>query len=224
MTKLRAITLTILSCLLTLCATASSASAQSFDISSGGTPTITGSLGGSVTGSSSSLQNLVVTVNLGELSPANTNNIVRVVVPVAVRSTGAYQVNASITGTINPDPQAVQATDAGFGVINVTRMGTLAPSCNNHLVRAPFNNDPSLTVTTAANGRAAYPSDLSDLLVSNVILSGPRLTTSNSLTRRNDNGYTFNVIIAIKPQFYSTGTSTATIILSIGSGPSVTCN
>lgn len=54
-----------------------SASAQALDISSGGAPTIAGSLGGSVSGSSSVLNNLVVTINFGEISPKNTSGIVK---------------------------------------------------------------------------------------------------------------------------------------------------
>ena len=54
--------------------------AQTFDISSGGAPTITGAVGGSVTGSSSVLNNLLVTINFGEVSPSNTNSIVKITV------------------------------------------------------------------------------------------------------------------------------------------------
>ena len=44
-------------------------SAQALDISSGGQPTITGAVNGTVTGSASVLNDLVVTVNFGEVSP-----------------------------------------------------------------------------------------------------------------------------------------------------------
>jgi hypothetical protein len=69
--------------------------AQALDISSGGAPTITGASGGSVSGSSSVLNNLAVTINFGELSPKNLNNIVKVVVPIAVGSNEAYMVTVS---------------------------------------------------------------------------------------------------------------------------------
>ena len=61
-------------------------SAQALDISSGGQPTITGGVKGLVTGSASVLNDLVVTVNFGEVSPLNPNAAVKVVVPIALRS------------------------------------------------------------------------------------------------------------------------------------------
>src|SRR5437870_294563 len=85
--------------------------AQNFDISSGGAPTITGTLGGSVTGSSSLLNDLVVTINFGEVSPKNTNGIVKVIVPIAIRSKKEYQVTVSAAGATNANPQAIQRSD-----------------------------------------------------------------------------------------------------------------
>ncbi|HET9711271.1 MAG TPA: hypothetical protein VFP64_05295, partial [Pyrinomonadaceae bacterium] len=63
----------ILLTLLVFVAGVQTASAQALDISSGGLPTITGAVNGSVTGSASVLNDLVVTVNFGEVSPLNTN-------------------------------------------------------------------------------------------------------------------------------------------------------
>jgi hypothetical protein len=41
---------------------------------------------------------LVVTINFGEVSPLNTNSIVKVVVPIALRSNQPYQVAVSMSG------------------------------------------------------------------------------------------------------------------------------
>src|SRR5215207_7920722 len=81
-------------------------SAQALDISSGGQPTITGALNGSVTGSVSVLSNLVVTINFGEVSPLNTNSIVKVIVPIALRSNQPYQVAVSMSGLNNANANA----------------------------------------------------------------------------------------------------------------------
>src|SRR6185369_6457660 len=94
-------------------------SAQALDISSGGQPTITGAVSGSVTGSSSVTTDLVVTINFGEVSPLNTNSIVKVVVPIALRSNQPYQVAVSMSGLSNANTQALQASDIGFGVQNI---------------------------------------------------------------------------------------------------------
>src|SRR2546430_17530144 len=101
------LTLGKLSLVITFCAFAAG-EAQTFDISSGGQPTITGASGGSVTGSSSLLNDLTVTINFGEISPANTNSIVYVVVPIGIRSTLPYQVTVTRTGPSNANAQALQ--------------------------------------------------------------------------------------------------------------------
>ena len=147
----------VLFCLL-LIGGVSLAPAQALDISSGGSPTITGALSGSVSGSSSVLNNLSVTVDFGEVSPLNTNNIVKVVVPIAVRSNQPYRVRASLTTSTNANPQAVQTTDIGFGVNNFRAMGSNSRVCtrSSHIFYSPFNNDPSSGVTINASGRAQY--------------------------------------------------------------------
>ena len=63
---------------LILLAASQKTSAQALDISSGGLPTITGAVNGSITGSASVQNDLVVTVNFGEVSPLNTNAIMKV--------------------------------------------------------------------------------------------------------------------------------------------------
>jgi hypothetical protein len=221
--KRRALTIAILSCLLALCA-AGEARAQTFDIGGGGAPTITGAQGGTVSGTSGLTQDLIVTINFGEVSPVNANNIVKVTVPVAIRSTGPYQVAVSVAGAFNGNLQAVQASDIGFGARNLRQMGVKSQDCSTpHLFRSPFNNDPSATVTLDANGRASYPSALDDVLASTVILSGPRLTRGSITKHEADNGYIFDAIFTIKPQYYTSGTFSATITFTISAGPNVGC-
>ena len=200
-------------------------SAQTYDISSGGAPTITGAVGGSVTGSSSVLNNLLVTVNFGELSPSNTNGVVKVTIPVAVRSTQAYKVTATLTYTTGASAQAIQKTDIGFGMNNWHSMGANSRVCSNspHTIYSPFSNNPSSNVTLNASGRAQYASDLADIGVSTVVLSGPRLSSTAQASRRNDNGYIFDAILCITPQYYAAGSATATLTLTIGAGPSAAC-
>ena len=198
--------------------------AQALDISSGGAPTITGSSGGSVMGSSSVLNDLVVTINFGEISPANINNIVKVVVPIAVRSNQQYQVQASVTGGTNANPQALQRTDIGFGVNNFRSLGSNARVCTNspHIFYTPFNNDPAVNVTINASGRATYPSTLNNAVLATTILSGPRLSNGNNQRQTND-GYAFDAIFVITPQFYATGTTSATVTFTISAGPNAPC-
>ena len=214
----------ILICVVSLLSLGSVA-AQNFDISSGGAPTITGASGGSVTGSSSVLNDLLVTINFGEVSPANTNSIVKVVVPIAIRSNREYQVAVSVTNSTNANVQAVQMTDIGFGANNLRAMGANSRVCtiSSHIFYSPFNNDPAANVTINASGRAAYPSTISNIGASTVILSGPRLSSTGKATRQTDNGYIFDAIFAITPQFYAAGSTSATVTFTISQGPIAAC-
>ena len=204
---------------------ARSASAQALDISSGGLPTITGALSGSVSGTADVRTNLAVTINFGEVSPLNTNSIVKVVVPIAVRSNQPYQVAVSMSGLNNANAEAVQASDVGFGLQNMRLLGGAGKICtqSSHLMRPPFNNDPANSATVGANGRVSYPSTLANLSGSTVILTGPQLSKNNSSIRQQSDGYVFDAIFTLTPQFFATGVSSATLIFTISAGPNVPC-
>ena len=199
--------------------------AQALDISSGGLPTITGALNGSVTGSANVQNDLVVTINFGEVSPANTNAIVKVVVPIALRSNQPYQVSVSVTGSGNANAQGLQLSDIGFGIQNLRLLGGAGQTCNQstHIIRSPFNNDPATAATVGSNGRVSYPSSLASLSGATVVLSGPVLSKNNSSKRQQSDGWMFDVILTITPQFFAAGVSSATLTFSISPGPNVPC-
>jgi len=222
--RLSHLTISVLTILIFL-AVAQTASAQALDISSGGLPTITGAVSGSVTGSSDVRNDLVVTVNFGEVSPLNTNSVVKVVVPIALRSNQPYQVAVSMSGLNNANSQALQASDIGFGLQNIRVLGGAGKICtqSTHVIQSPFNNDPATSATVAANGRVSYPSSLGNLSGSTVILSGPQLSKNNSSIRQVSDGYVFDAIFALTPQFFVAGVSSATLIFTISSGPNVPC-
>ncbi len=210
---------------LILLSVAQSISAQALDISSGGQPTITGAVNGSVTGSASVLNDLVVTINFGEVSPANTNAIVKVIVPIGIRSNQPYQISVSSSGLTNANVQAMQQTDVGFGIENIRRLGGAGQICtqSTHIIRSPFANDPASTATVGANGRVSYQSSLGNLSGSTVILSGPELSKNNSSKRQQSDGYIFDAIFTVTPQFFAPGVSSATLVFSISPGPNAPC-
>jgi hypothetical protein len=222
--RLRHFTFSLLTSLI-LIAAAQTISAQALDISSGGQPTITGAVNGSVTGSASVLDNLIVTINFGEVSPLNTNSIVKVVVPIALRSNQPYQVSVSVSGLNNGNVQALQAADIGFGLQNIRKLGGAGQDCNQstHIIRSPFDNDPALSATIGSNGRVTYSSSLANLSGSTIILSGPELSKNNSSKRQTSDGYVFDAILALTPQFFAAGVSSATFIFTIAPGPNVPC-
>ena len=211
--------------LLILLTVAETVSAQALDISSGGQPTITGALNGSVTGSASVLNDLVVTVNFGEVSPLNPNAIVKVIVPIALRSNQPYQVSVSVSGVTNANTEALQLSDMGFGIQNLRLLGGAGQTCNQstHIIRSPFNNDPALTAAVGTNGRIFYPSSLGSLSGSTVVLSGPELSKNNSSKRQQSDGWIFDAVFTVTPQFFVSGVSSATLIFSISPGPNVPC-
>ena len=199
--------------------------AQALDISSGGLPTITRAVNGSVTGNANVTNDLVVTINFGEVSPVNTNSVVKVVVPIALRSNQPYQVAVSVSGSSNVNVQALQASDIGFGLQNLRLLGGAGQTCNQstHIVRSPFNNDPANTLTIGANGRVSYLSSLASVSGSTIILSGPELSKNNSSKRQQSDGWVFDAVFALTPQFFAPGVSSVTLVFSISSGPNVPC-
>jgi hypothetical protein len=206
-------------------AVAQSVSAQALDISSGGQPTITGAVNGTVTGSASVLNDLVVTINFGEVSPLNTNSIVKVVVPIALRSNQPYQVTVSMSGLSNANSEALQASDVGFGIQNARLLGGAGKICtqSTHIITSPFNNDPATTATVGSNGRVNYQSSLANLSGSTVILSGPELSKNNSSKRQQSDGWIFDAIFTLTPQFFVSGVSSTTLTFTISPGPNVPC-
>ena len=198
---------------------------QALDISSGGLPTITGAVSGSVTGSGNVRNDLVVTINFGEVSPLNTNSIVKVVVPIALRSNQPYQVSVTMSGLNNANAQAVQASDVGFGLQNPQLLGGAGKVCtqSTHIIQSPFNNDPSFSSSIGANGRVQYASSLGNLSGSTVILTGPQLSKNNNNNRQGSDGWTFDAIFTLTPQFFAPGVSSATLIFTIAAGPNVPC-
>jgi hypothetical protein len=215
----------ILLTLLVFVAGVQTASAQALDISSGGLPTITGSVNGSVTGNANVTGDLVVTINFGEVSPLNTNSVVKVVVPIALRSNQPYQVSVSMSGLTNANSEALQASDVGFGLQNPRLLGGAGQICNQstHIIRSPFNNDPAVSATVGSSGRVSYPSTLASLSGPTIILSGPELSKNNSSKRQQSDGWIFDAVFALTPQFFVSGVSSATLIFTISPGPNVPC-
>jgi len=198
--------------------------AQALDISSGGNPTITGSLGGSVSGGSTIQSDLAFTVNFGEISPVNTNNVVKVTLPVGIRTTQPYQITATLTGPVSGNPQALSTSDVGFGVLNMRDMGPQASNCvSPHIFNPAFNADPTVGMFLAANGRVGYLSSLSGVTTSTLILKGPRATHNNNPNRQGNDGKIFDVVLAVAPQYYAAGSQTWTIVFTISAGPNVPC-
>ena len=130
-----------------------------------------------------------------------------------------------MSGLNNANTEAVQASDVGFGLQNIRVLGGAGKICtqSTHIIRSPFNNDPAISATVGTNGRMAYTSSLSNLSGSTVILSGPQLSKNNSANRQQSDGYVFDAIFTLTPQFFASGISSATLIFTISAGPNAPC-
>jgi hypothetical protein len=130
-----------------------------------------------------------------------------------------------MSGLNNANAEAIQASDVGFGLQDMRLLGGAGKVCNQstHIIRSPFNNDPAVSATVGGNGRVAYSSSLANLSGSTVILSGPELSKNNSSKRQQSDGYAFDAIFTLTPQFFAAGVSSATLIFSISPGPNVPC-
>jgi hypothetical protein len=130
-----------------------------------------------------------------------------------------------MSGLSNANVQALQASDVGFGLQNIRVLGGAGRICtqSTHVIQSPFNNDPANSATVGSNGRVSYPSSLANLTGSTVILSGPTLSKNASAKRQASDGYVFDAIVALTPQFFAAGVSSATLVFSISPGPNVPC-
>jgi hypothetical protein len=197
-------------------------SPTNYDIGSGGQAVIAGGVGASVTSSASTCTDLIVTVDFGELSPINQNGIVKVTVPVVIRSTPTYQVAVSVSGSVGADPNAVKLSDIGFGIRNLRPLPN-ANGCGGR-IDPLFNNDPSTSVTVNGAGRATYPSSLSSIGASYVILGGPKLSkVSINPGIDCDNGWVFDAVLSVAPQYYVAGSFSLTLTFTISNGSNPAC-
>lgn len=187
------------------------------DIASAGAVTLTGALGGGVTGNTAKGSKLSgVTVSLGDLSPANPNDVVRAVVPLRLRSNIAYTLSVSSPGFSNADPLALQSSDVGFGIGNIQRtdagvnaQGTDSP------VAATFGDPYTGADANASSPRWDFPVEksLAYYASSRAVLSGARIM--NVVPAGYTGGLTLDAYFVVKPQFFTPGDFTTTVSFTI---------
>lgn len=198
-----------------------SSQADWFDISLAGPPTLSGAVGNFfvIPSSATTMTNLVVNADLGELGPANPNSFVVLTIPVAIRSSRAYQVDAFISGaTFGADPDSIQANDFSVSVQNVAPLdplGLFSNLCNNHTVMPPYNNS---GLPSSYTPRAVYPATIANFMTQPTLIYGPRLSNFPGV-RLAQNGYRFDFVIRIAPQYYANGNVSFTLNLSISGYP-----
>lgn len=178
-----------------------SASVSNFvELNSGGAVTLTGHLGGSLITDGTINNPLAVVVDLGELGPANTNQFVKLSVPLRLRSNVAYQLNmvGSVAGA-GATAFSLKDTDVGFGLTTAARPANLATGTDTNATPG----DPTLGGSTDVDGRWVFDganSTLGAYAASGEVLSGPRINKASSPNAAP--GLTLPAIFTIKPQFF----------------------
>lgn len=188
------------------------------EINSGGSVTLTGNSGGGVTTDGVVNTPLAVSINLGELGPANTNNFVTASVPLKLRSNAPYVLSMSATVTSSGSTSSrIGASDIGFGLGTISRTG-VGVNTGGADTNAT-SGDPTLAANGSVNGTTgryeftAVRSNLSAFSSSTTALSGPIIM--NAVPRSNANGLSVPALFAVKPQFFENGTTTISVTFTV---------
>lgn len=188
------------------------------EINSGGAVTLTGNSGGGVTTDGVVNTPLAVSINLGEVGPANTNSFVTAQVPLKLRSNAPYVLSMSATVTSSGSSASrIGAADVGFGLGTITRSGTGVNTGGTDTNAT--SGDPTLAANGAVNGTSgryeftAVRSNLSAFSSATTALSGSIIM--NAVPRSNINGLTVPAFFAIKPQFFENGTTTVNVTFTV---------
>ena len=188
------------------------------EINSGGAVTLTGNSGGGVTTDGVTNTPLAVSINLGELGPANANSFVSASVPLRLRSNAGYVLSMSATVTSSGSTtNRIGAADVGFGLGTITRSGT-GVNASGADTNAT-SGDPTLAANGSVNGASgryeftAVRSNLSAFSSATTALSGAFIM--NAVPRSNANGLTVPAFFALKPQFFENGTTTISVTFTV---------
>jgi hypothetical protein len=189
------------------------------DVASGGAATLTGDLGGAITSNTAKGAELAgVTINLGDVSPANTNAFVRATVPLRLRSNVPFRLSVTTAGFTNSDPLALQPADVGFGIANLRRSD---PGVNNgtglDTILNGAGGDPSLDPdanTGTPRWEYAAGKSLADFATKRDVLSGARIMNVVSALAQ-PSGLLVDTFFVVRPQFFTPGTFTTTVTYTI---------
>jgi hypothetical protein len=186
------------------------ASASNYvDLTAGGNPVLSGNVGGDA-GSDVSGTTINSVSNLGEVGPSNTNSLVRLQVPIRVRSNVSYVVSMAAVVTSNNDTRGINASDIGFGVDDIIRSGTgVAEGIDEVTAAMPTT---STGAADGTSGRWMWNEDnrLSNWSSNASIFSGSYVL--DPVPVENTSALRANTYFAIKPQFFQGGSSTSVAV------------
>lgn len=195
------------------------------EVRAGGPSSISGNSGGGITNNKVKGDNLnnptTLTIDFGDVGPANASNFVTVSVPLRLRSNLSYTLrmtSAAMTYGGGPsDADSVTLADIGFGVISAARdSGGIASGTDT--IAAAASGDPTTGGNGGPNavGRYVYNPNhsLNSFTTSTTILTGPRINNAMVPTA-NTNGLVVNTMFCIKPQFFTPGSFSTSVTFTI---------
>jgi hypothetical protein len=163
----------------------------------------------------------------GSLTPGTTTAVATGQVQFRLRSSNAtgYRVDASATFTPTTTGAVaggvtIADSDIGVGITSIT-LGANVITPRTDTIRSGFDYDPATIVAsngvTPYVGAASGQATLADLSVSRKILSGPKIAAGSGFV--NPNYLTVTMKFGILPQYFTPGSFTATITMTITNGP-----
>ncbi len=193
--------------------------AQEIKITSGGTATLTGSIGGGVT-VQSGRDNLVITVaSLGEVGPNNPSGFVCLTQPLMLRARVPSTMRVAVTAeAFGPGPSQIGKADIGIGLVNLAPSGpnadlsttTVLPAFASDPCAAPKDGDgiPQFAGTLASVATALPGTEA-------IVSTGP-ISLRGSLNSQS-NAADIDLKLAIAPQAFRAGEFSLTLTLTVTS-------
>lgn len=197
------------------------------EVRAGGAATLTNNSGGGITNNKAKGDKLnnptTMTIDFGEVGPANAASFVTATVPLRLRSNVSYTLKTSVAaityGTGTPDANSVTLADIGFGVSTATRDSGGGVATGTDTIAATASGDPTLGTNgsiSGTTGRYTYNAghSLANYTSSTTVLTGPRIMNA-MVPSANTNGLVVTTIFAIKPQFFTPGSFSTSVTFTI---------
>lgn len=196
--------------------TTSATASEYLDVSIGGSATLSGNSGGSVSGTQTSGAPLELTVDLGEVTPTNANAFAKIAIPLRLQSNVAYDLKLTATDPGNTGDQLV-LSDFGFGLGPVSRTDTGVDVEGTDTITAAIDGDPSLASEATPGGRWDWAAgrSLDSFTTAATILTGNRIM---EVVPQSDAGLRVTSYVVVKPQFYKPSSFSTTLTFTIAAG------
>jgi hypothetical protein len=198
------------------------------EVRAGGPASISGNSGGGIISNKIKGDRLnsptTLTIDFGNVGPANGNSFVTATVPLRLRSNVSYTLKMSAAamtyGGGPSDADSVALADIGFGVISAARDSGAGIAAGADSIAGASSGDPTSGASGGFNaaGKYVYNANhsLSNYAASTTIVTGPRINRAMVPTA-NTRGLVVTTMFAVKPQFFTPGSFSTSVTFTISS-------